>query len=133
MHTSVWKYFTKKKEVLEVDGKQFEQLWGYCNFPNCKQRYRAKGVCGPTAFKNHLKSKHSIVEGQQQLKVDSKMVGSIVSDLEVEALANVVAKLKIEDHDANVAIVPHPQKAATDIARTNIAKTGSMDVWQPLS
>ncbi|KAF0900189.1 hypothetical protein E2562_027548 [Oryza meyeriana var. granulata] len=27
---------------------------------------------------------------------DSKMVGSIVSDLEVEALANVVAKLKIE-------------------------------------
>jgi hypothetical protein len=26
----------------------------------------------------------------------SKMVGSIVSDLEVEALANVVAKLKIE-------------------------------------
>ncbi|KAF0907724.1 hypothetical protein E2562_020473 [Oryza meyeriana var. granulata] len=28
--------------------------------------------------------------------VDSKMVGSIVSDLEVEALANVVAKLKIE-------------------------------------
>ncbi|KAF0891302.1 hypothetical protein E2562_009477 [Oryza meyeriana var. granulata] len=67
--SSVWKYFTKKKEVLEVDGKQFEQLWGYCNFPNCKQRYRAEGVCGTTAFKNHLKSKHSIVEGQQQLKV----------------------------------------------------------------
>ncbi|CAD6212641.1 unnamed protein product [Miscanthus lutarioriparius] len=31
--------------------------------------------------------------------VDSKMVGSIVSDLEVEALANVVAKLKIEEKD----------------------------------
>ncbi|CAD6253481.1 unnamed protein product [Miscanthus lutarioriparius] len=30
---------------------------------------------------------------------DSKMVGSIVSDLEVEALANVVAKLKIEEKD----------------------------------
>ena len=27
---------------------------------------------------------------------DSKMVGSIMSDLEVEALANVVAKLKIK-------------------------------------
>ncbi|KAF0907101.1 hypothetical protein E2562_014702 [Oryza meyeriana var. granulata] len=30
---------------------------------------------------------------------DSKMVGSIVSDLEVEALANVVAKLKIKEKD----------------------------------
>ena len=67
--SSVWKYFTKKKEVVEVEGKQFEQLWGYCNFANCNQRYRAEGVCGTTAFKNHLKSKHSIVEGQQQLKV----------------------------------------------------------------
>ena len=65
----VWNYFTKKLEILEVDGKQFEQLWGYCNFPNCKQRYRAEGACGTTAFKNHLKSKHSIVEGQQQLNV----------------------------------------------------------------
>jgi len=67
--SSVWKYFTKKNEVSEVEGKQFKQLWGYCNFANCNQRYRAEGVCGTTAFKNHLKSKHSIVEGQQQLKV----------------------------------------------------------------
>ncbi|KAF0909479.1 hypothetical protein E2562_036603 [Oryza meyeriana var. granulata] len=108
--SSVWKYFTKKKEVLEVDGKQFEQLWGYCNFPNYKQRYRAEGVCGMTAFKNHLKSKHSIVEGQQQLKVDSKMVGSIMSDLEVEALANVVAKLKIEADNMPFEIVQSYEK-----------------------
>ena len=67
--SSVWKYFTKKNEVSEVEGKQFKQLWGYCNFANCNQRYRAEGVCGTTAFKNHLKSKHIIVEGQQQLKV----------------------------------------------------------------
>ncbi|CAD6343650.1 unnamed protein product [Miscanthus lutarioriparius] len=67
--SSVWKYFTKKKEVSEVEGKQFEQLWGYRNFANCNQRYRAEGVCGTTAFKNHLKSKHNIVEGQQLLKV----------------------------------------------------------------
>ena len=53
--SSVWKYFTKKKEVVEVEGKQFEQLWGYCNFANCNQRYRAEGVCGTTTFKNHLK------------------------------------------------------------------------------
>jgi hypothetical protein len=61
----VWKYFTKKKEYVEVEEKQIEQLWGYYNFSRCNQRYRAKGVCGTTAFKNHLRSKHSTVEGQQ--------------------------------------------------------------------
>ncbi|CAD6249720.1 unnamed protein product [Miscanthus lutarioriparius] len=65
----VWKYFTKKKEVIEVDGKQYEQLWGYCNFARCNKRYRAEGPCGTTAFKSHLRSKHSIVEGQQRLDV----------------------------------------------------------------
>jgi hypothetical protein len=39
----VWKYFTKKLEVIEVNGVTYEQLWGYCNFPKCKQRYRAEG------------------------------------------------------------------------------------------
>ncbi|KAF0896381.1 hypothetical protein E2562_021912 [Oryza meyeriana var. granulata] len=34
----VWQYFTKKTVVVEVDGKKYEQLWGYCNFPRCKQR-----------------------------------------------------------------------------------------------
>ncbi|CAD6219456.1 unnamed protein product [Miscanthus lutarioriparius] len=35
----------------------------------CNKRYRAEGPCGTTAFKSHLRSKHSIVEGQQQLNV----------------------------------------------------------------
>jgi len=52
-----------------VNGQKYEQLWGYCNFPKCKQRYRAEGNHGTTGFKNHLKSQHSIVKGQQQLKV----------------------------------------------------------------
>jgi len=67
--SAVWKYFTKKVEVVEVNGQKYEQLWGYCNFPKCKQRYRAEGNHGTTGFKNHLKSQHSIVKGQQQLKV----------------------------------------------------------------
>ncbi|KAF0892384.1 hypothetical protein E2562_015458 [Oryza meyeriana var. granulata] len=40
----VWQYFTKKTVVVEVDGKKYEQLWGYCNFPRCKQRHH---VCNP--------------------------------------------------------------------------------------
>jgi hypothetical protein len=63
----VWQYF-KKLEYIEVEGKQIEEIWGYCNFSSCNERYRAEGVCGTTAFKNHLKSKHSTVKGQQQLK-----------------------------------------------------------------
>ena len=76
----VWKYFTKKKEVIEVDGKQYEQLWGYCNFARCNKRYRAEGPCGTTAFKSHLRSKHSIVEGQQQLNV-GKNTGSEIAHI----------------------------------------------------
>jgi hypothetical protein len=67
--SNVWKYFTKKVEVVEFEGKLYEQLWGYCDYPRCTKRYRAEGACGTTAFKNHLKSCHSIVVGQQQLAV----------------------------------------------------------------
>ncbi|KAG2649578.1 hypothetical protein PVAP13_1NG120338 [Panicum virgatum] len=96
--SDVWNYFTKKIEIVEVDGKQYEQLWGYCDFPKCKQRYRAEGIHGTTRFKNHLRSAHGIVKGQQQLNVDSRIVGSIVNDLDVETLSISMAnKLKVED------------------------------------
>ena len=77
----VWNYFTKKKEYVEVEGKQIEEIWGYCNFARCDQRYRAEGVCGTTAFKNYLKSKHSTVKGQQQLKV-GKNPSSVVAHVQ---------------------------------------------------
>jgi hypothetical protein len=64
----VWKYFTKETVVLEVDGKKYEQLWGYCNFPKCKQRYRAESNYGTNAFRDHLKSRHRLLKGQLQLK-----------------------------------------------------------------
>jgi hypothetical protein len=66
----VWKYFTKHTEIVEINGKKYEQLWGYCNFPNCKQRYRAECNYGTTGFRNHLKSAHSVVKGQLQLKAE---------------------------------------------------------------
>jgi hypothetical protein len=64
----VWKYFTKKTEIVEVDGKKYEQLWGYCNYPRCKQRYRAECNYGTSGFRNHLKSAHKTLKGQLQLK-----------------------------------------------------------------
>ncbi|CAD6205323.1 unnamed protein product [Miscanthus lutarioriparius] len=46
----------------------------------CNKRYRAEGPCGTTAFKSHLRSKHSIVEGQQQLNV-GKNTGSEIAHI----------------------------------------------------
>jgi len=66
----VWNYFTKKKLVVEVNGKKYEQLWGFCNFPNCNTKYIAECNNGTTGFRNHLKSSHSIVKGQLQLKAE---------------------------------------------------------------
>ncbi len=66
----VWKYLTKKTVIVEVEGKKYEQVWGHCNFQNCKVKYRAESHNGTTGFKNHLRTAHSIVQGQQQLKVE---------------------------------------------------------------
>ncbi|CAD6220908.1 unnamed protein product [Miscanthus lutarioriparius] len=38
----VWNYFTKKKEYVEVEGKQIEEIWGYCNFARCDQSFPIK-------------------------------------------------------------------------------------------
>jgi hypothetical protein len=62
--SEVWSYFTKKKVVVEVNGKKYEKLWGFCNFPNCNTKYRAECSNDTTGFRNHLKSSHSIVKGQ---------------------------------------------------------------------
>jgi hypothetical protein len=70
-HTSiVWKYFTKETVKVEVNDKKYEQLWSYCNFPKCKQIYRAKSNHGTNAFRNHLRSHHNIVKGQLELKAE---------------------------------------------------------------
>jgi hypothetical protein len=68
--SDVWQYFTKKEKVLEVGGKKYIQMWGHCNFPNCRAKYRAESNYGTTSFQNHLKSTHNIVKGQLQLKTE---------------------------------------------------------------
>jgi hypothetical protein len=68
--SDVWQYFTKKEKVVEVGGKKYIQMWGHCNFPNCRAKYRAENNYGTTGFRNHLKSTHSIVKGQLQLKTE---------------------------------------------------------------
>jgi hypothetical protein len=66
----VWPYFTKKDVIVEVDGKKYIQTWGHCNFPKCRAKYRAESNQGTTRFRNHLKSTHNIVKGQQQLNIE---------------------------------------------------------------
>lgn len=52
----VWEYFTKKNMVIEENGKNYEQVWGHCNFARCKAKYRAECNHGTTGFSNHFKS-----------------------------------------------------------------------------
>ncbi|KAL6646662.1 hypothetical protein ACP70R_015739 [Stipagrostis hirtigluma subsp. patula] len=67
--SDVWQYFTKKTVIIEDNGKQYEQLWAECNFPNCRTKYRAESFKGTTGFWTHLRTAHSVVKGQQQLSV----------------------------------------------------------------
>jgi hypothetical protein len=69
----VWYYFTNKVKIVEVDGKIYKQLWGHCNFPKCKAHYRAESCEGTSGFISHLRTTHSVVKGQQQLKIEKIM------------------------------------------------------------
>ncbi|WVZ79234.1 hypothetical protein U9M48_026838 [Paspalum notatum var. saurae] len=68
--SDVWQYFTKKKVIIEDKGKTYLQVWAHCDFPNCKHKGRAESNYGTTGFWTHLRTTHSIVKGQQQLKVE---------------------------------------------------------------
>ncbi|CAA0822356.1 Unknown protein [Striga hermonthica] len=68
--SGVWKYFTKKKLVIEDNGKVYIQKWAHCNYPKCKHKARCEGNYGTTGFWTHLRVAHSVQKGQQQLKVE---------------------------------------------------------------
>ncbi|KAJ1296158.1 hypothetical protein BS78_01G278200 [Paspalum vaginatum] len=68
--SNVWEHFTKKTVIVEENGKKYEQMWGFCNFPRCRAKYRAECNYGTSGFRNHLKSVHHIVDGQLQLKAE---------------------------------------------------------------
>ncbi|CAA0806583.1 Zinc finger BED domain-containing protein DAYSLEEPER [Striga hermonthica] len=68
--SGVWKYFTKKKLVIEDNGKVYIQKWAYCNYPMCKHKARCEGNYGTTGFWTRLRVAHSVQKGQQQLKVE---------------------------------------------------------------
>jgi hypothetical protein len=72
--SDVWQYFTKKKLVIEDNGKTYVQLWAHCNWTRCKHKGRCESNYGTTGFWTHLRVAHSIVKGQQQLAVE-KMGG----------------------------------------------------------
>ncbi|WVZ52414.1 LOW QUALITY PROTEIN: hypothetical protein U9M48_003470, partial [Paspalum notatum var. saurae] len=56
-HADVWQYFTKKNVIIEDKGKTYSQG-------------RAESNYGTMGFWTHLRTTHSTVKGQQQLKKD---------------------------------------------------------------
>ena len=61
--SDVWQYFTKKRVVIEDNGKIYEQIWAHCDFPRCKHKGRCESNYGTTGFWTHLRVAHSIVKG----------------------------------------------------------------------
>ncbi|KAF0909371.1 hypothetical protein E2562_035812 [Oryza meyeriana var. granulata] len=79
--SDVWQHFTKVIETVQVDGQSYEQVWAKCEFPNCRNKYRAESTKGTTGLWSHLRSAHGVVKGQQQLQV-GKSHGKSVSYVE---------------------------------------------------
>jgi hypothetical protein len=68
--SDVWQYFTKKTVTKEENGKVYQQMWAHCNYDKCKHKGRCESNYGTTGFWTHLRVAHSVVKGQQQLKVE---------------------------------------------------------------
>jgi hypothetical protein len=66
--SDVWEHFTKKRLVIEDNGKTYVQLWAYCKWPRCKHKGRCESNYGTTRFWTHLRVAHSVVKGQMLLK-----------------------------------------------------------------
>jgi len=72
--SNVWQYFTKNRVVIEDNGKAYVQLWVIAIGPNAITRVDVRATMEQLDFWTHLRVAHSIVKGQQQLKVE-KMGG----------------------------------------------------------
>jgi hypothetical protein len=68
--SDVWQYFTKKTVTKEENGKVYQQMWAHCKYDKCKHKGRCESNYGTTGFWTHLRVAHSVVKGQQQLKVE---------------------------------------------------------------
>lgn len=77
--SDVWQYFTKHRVSIEDNGKSYVQMWAHCNFPKCKHKGRCESNYGTTGFWSHLRTSHSIVKGQQQLKVEKDNDKNIIA------------------------------------------------------
>ena len=40
--SDVWQYFTKKRVVIEDNGKTYVQMWAHCKWPRCKHKGRCE-------------------------------------------------------------------------------------------
>lgn len=71
--SGVWDYFIKSTVTEKGDkGETEEQIWAKCK--KCKFKTRGESSRGTTIFWNHLKSRHYIHRGQQELQVQKVKV-----------------------------------------------------------
>jgi hypothetical protein len=62
----VWQHFTRYEiDVEQPDGSSVKQKWAKCL--RCSHKAKVDASNGTKAFSNHLKLKHCLVKGQQQL------------------------------------------------------------------
>jgi hypothetical protein len=62
----VWQHFKRYEiDVEQTDGSSVKQKWAKCL--RCSHKAKADASNGTKAFSNHLKLKHCLVKGQQQL------------------------------------------------------------------
>jgi len=48
--SNVWQYFTKKRVVVEDNGKTYVQMWAHYKWPRCKHKGRCESNYGRTGF-----------------------------------------------------------------------------------
>ncbi|KAF0888893.1 hypothetical protein E2562_019400 [Oryza meyeriana var. granulata] len=104
----VWQYFTKKTVVVEVDGKKYEQMWDYCNFPRCKQVASESAFSGAgrvlDPYRNRLDPEmvQALVCSKDWIHAttkDRKCIPSIVADLKPQDIMSAAPSAPLNDEE----------------------------------
>ncbi|KAJ1253533.1 hypothetical protein BS78_K242300 [Paspalum vaginatum] len=81
--SEVWDYFTKTTVEKKGDKGNIEvEVWAKCK--KCAFKTRGESNRGTTVFWNHLKNKHNLVRGQQELHLQSGGNSTVVQNFKFD-------------------------------------------------
>ncbi|WVZ51693.1 hypothetical protein U9M48_002808 [Paspalum notatum var. saurae] len=81
--SEVWDYFTKSTVQTKGDKGNIEmEVWAKCK--KCTFKTRGESNRGTTVFWNHLKNKHNLVRGQQELHLQSAGNSTVVQNFKFD-------------------------------------------------